>query len=1266
MNRIPALFLVLGLLAFSSFLNAQEQLAGYKFIENKGQWEDQVHFRTDLKAGHLYLEKTGILFDMIDGEQMDKMIRAHYDKSLPRNFDQLRHHAYRVDFVGMNEHVTVSEELQTREYYNYFQSPYKSKWASKAYGFHRVRYNELYPGIDLQFYSKIFNLKYDFIVQPNADPNQIKLNYKGADNVSIRNGRLHVFTEVNHIIEDKPYAYQVIDGNKVEVVCNYVLNDNTVSFEFPEGYDRTYELVIDPTLIFSTYSGSTANNFGYSATFDSKGFLYAASSAFGTGYPTTLGAYDETFNGGSGLAPGIDIAISKFDTSGTFLLYSTYIGGSSDELPHSLIVNSFDELFILGTTSSFDYPTTTGAYDTTFNGGTPKDLTNGLGADYPNGSDIIVSNLSSDGTTLLASTFIGGTGNDGLNSTTVACATNVLRYNYADEIRGEIDIDANNNVYVVSCTQSTDFPIVGSVFQPTYGGGLLDAVVVKLDNSLTNVIWSSYFGGEDHDAGYSLAIDSNEDLYITGGTNSDSLTVTSGVLDTAYAGGRADGFVTHIASNGQLLLNSSYVGSPAYDQSYFVELDRYDNVYLLGQTEITDSTFIENALFSNPGSGQFVKKMTPQLDSVIYATVFGNGSGISISPTAFLVDLCNKIYLSGWGGGTNAFSTCNAAGLTTGMPTTFDAYQATTDGSDHYVMVLEDDASALVYGSFFGGPVSQEHVDGGTSRFDRKGKVYQAMCAGCGSNSDMPIFPAGAVSATNNNSCNLGVFKMDFNLPVVVADFDTPPIGCSPFTYTFTNTSLSQNFTTYDWDFGDGSPGSTLENPTHTYNNAGTYTITLIVSDTATCNFGDTISKDITILGDTTYTLTGMDICPGDVEQIGLLPVPDTATTYEWVSGTGSLSDTTISNPFASPTTTTTYQLLIHSGVCTDTVFQTIVVNTTLLSVSNDTVLCNGSPGTTLYANSFGTSSEYIWSSNSSFTDTLNSSLGADSLVVSPTIPTMYYVQINNNGCTREDSIFVDLASSQMLVSANQFICEGDTTTLSVTNLNPSDTLTYDWSNDLDIISGDGTDEIIVAPVMGTWYYVESVNSAGCTLIDSVLVSVSGLTTAAVDAYADFDTIPDGVSVGLHVTPGGYTYSWTPTGTLDDPTSQHPVATPEETTTYIVTITDGPCTRRDTVIITVSDLICGQPDVYVPNAFTPDGNGQNDVVRVRGNNIRSMLFRIYDRWGELVFETTDQSVGWDGSFKGRDGDPAVYVYYLDIICIDEDEYFEKGNITLIR
>ena len=260
--------------------------------------------------------------------------------------------------------------------------------------------------------------------------------------------------------------------------------------------------------------------------------------------------------------------------------------------------------------------------------------------------------------------------------------------------------------------------------------------------------------------------------------------------------------MSEIKHNGNQLLHSTYYGSNEYDQVYFVDLDRNQNKYVFGQTEKQDSSFISNALWNIPGSGQFVSKFNPDLSSRIYSTVFGSGNGINISPTAFLVDLCNKMYLAGWGGTVNQYPTyANNAGFTNNMPISSDAFQSTTDGSDFYIMVLEDDASGLVYGSYFGGSSSSEHVDGGTSRFDRKGKIYQAVCAGCGNNSDLPIYPTNVVSATNNSSCNLGVFKMEFDLPFVLADFETPPIGCEPQTHQFNNTSVHNNTSIFNLGF---------------------------------------------------------------------------------------------------------------------------------------------------------------------------------------------------------------------------------------------------------------------------------------------------------------------------------------------------------------------------------------------------------------------------------------------------------------------------------
>ena len=165
------------------------------------------------------------------------------------------------------------------------------------------------------------------------------------------------------------------------------------------------------------------------------------------------------------------------------MIYSTYLGGDSDELPHSMVVNSSNELFIFGTTSSLNFPTTSGAYQTSFNGGTYYGV-GGLGVTFNNGSDIFVSKLSTDGGSLLSSTYIGGSENDGLNIHVP------INKNYADEVRGEIDIDKNNNVYIATCTKSTDFPVTNS-FQSVYNGDQ-EGCVFKMDNQLSTIVWSTF------------------------------------------------------------------------------------------------------------------------------------------------------------------------------------------------------------------------------------------------------------------------------------------------------------------------------------------------------------------------------------------------------------------------------------------------------------------------------------------------------------------------------------------------------------------------------------------------------------------------------------------------------------------------------------------------------------------------------------------------------------------------------------------------------
>jgi gliding motility-associated-like protein len=1397
---------------------------GLTFIENKNQWHKNVLYKADVPGGALFLEKNGFTYDFIDPLSYGNLRSGHgFEKSSESGL--IKAHCLKAVFPGANPEALISGSHSKEGYFNYFIGNDPLRWASNVRGFERIVYKEIFPFADLVVYSLGNSLKYDFRIKPGGDVSSVAIEYQGAEEIQLKSGNLLIKTSVNEILEQRPYAYQMVDGKEKKVECKFVLRGSLISFAFPKGYDTTKELIIDPVLIFSTFSGSFANNFGFTSTFDSKGYLYSGSIAFGSGYPVTVGAYDLTFNGGN-----VDIAVTKYDTTGTYRVYSTYLGGANgDEMPHSLVVNSNDELFIYGTTGSSDYPTTAGAFSTVFNGGPSLPLF-GLGVNFPLGTDIIVSKLSNDGSQLLASTFIGGTHNDGINWTSGTPSLNVLRYNYADEVRGEIDIDAQNNIFIVSCTRSTDFPIVGNTFQQTYGGGPLDGILIKMDNDLSNIIWSSYFGGSDHDAGYSLAINTEGDVYIAGGTNSSDFPVTPGALNSSLIGGRSDGFVLRVNAFGNTLMNSTFFGSSEYDQIYFVEADRRNDIYIFGQTEISDSTLIRNVNYAQEGGGQFVSKLTGSLDSLIFSTAFGSSPGSpNISPTAFMVDVCTKIYLSGWGGGTNRLGNLfNNASFTTGLPTTSDAFQSTTDGSDFYLMVLEQDASSLVFASFFGGSLSQEHVDGGTSRFDRKGKIYHAACAGCfygpespPGRSDFPIFPnPGAVSATNNSFCNSAVFKIDFALPMTVADyFDVQP-RCAPADIQFINSSIGSDSTTYLWSFGDNTT-STLRNPTHNYPNPGVYTVSLITFDPYSCNFSDTITKQLILLSDTSYTIPPVPSCGAGSVQIGLNPGNSVGLTYQWSPSEG-LSATNVPNPFATVTQDTEYTLILSNGLCRDTITQWVIVLNSTLTVSPDTFVCGQAPFT-LIASTSGDYPQYQWSSNPGFSDMLNSSLSDSTLTTSISDPTKFYVRARYGGCVLVDSVFVMYFNDIAYSLPNISVCLSDSITLG--NGSPSNpNLTYSWSpttglsnpliaspnaspsqttiyrllisngictdsiyqtvnvidlqlsfaSDTVFCSSDslalvanaygsalnflwstdplftdtlqfGPDSIVrvlpnygenfyylklmnsgcelsdsirvglreviidaqsvylcwrdsavlsarprnqeplnwlwldaagssignensitVSPAQTSSYIVRAENSYGCSGEANVLVTLSALNPETIRASASRDTVFRGESVILSANPLGYSYRWQPSENLSQPNSARTQATPSQTTLYSVTVSDSVCVFNDTVSVTYFEIVCADPFVFVPNSFSPNNDKINDVLFVRGLHIEELHFMIFNRWGEMVFETKDISIGWDGTYKGMAADPGVFVYYLNALCVDGQKYTAKGNVTLIR
>lgn len=1295
--KTPLIWSVYSLLLLVNTNFIAQEKTGIQFIENKGQLPAHVHFNLSLNSGDLYLEGTKNTFCLYNKSQYADLRHGKTKDTI------IKGHTYTIEFLNANSTPTLIKEKASTNYFNYFIGNDPKNWASEVRAYEKVGFQNLYPQIDVLYYSAYGQVKYDFIVNPQGNTQNIVFKIDGAFRTYLEKGHLVIETNVGKVIEQSPYAYQMVNGKEVQVACNYVLSNNTLSFEFPSGYDQTKQLVIDPVLTFSTFTGSSASNFGCTATYDDAGNMYVGGTVFGFGYPTTTGAFQTGFAGGN-----IDMGISKFSSNGANLVYSTFIGGSNNEIPHSLVVNSLNQLLILGTSGSANYPVIAGCYQTSFAGGSNLNLGGGYGFNYNLGCDMVVTKMAANGNSIVSSTFVGGSDNDGINF------GSLLHYNYGDAFRGEIIVDATDNVYVSSVTKSSNFPVSAGAPQSTYGGGGSDAVVFKLNNNLTNLIFSTYVGGNNFDAGYSVQLNQLNEIYITGGTMSANFPTTVGSLNPNYMGGTSDGFLTRIDVGGTSFVNSTFIGTSGLNQCFFVQTDLNNNVFVVGQT--VGGFPISPGVYANPNSGQFIQKLTQDLSTSLLSTTIGRGSGqVDISLTAFLVSDCNFIYLCGWGGSLNGNTSISAhatQSTTTGLPTFGGPFQSTTNGADFYLMVLAPDMANLLYATFFGGGVSAEHADGGTSRFDKNGKVYQAVCAGCGGNSDFPT-TAGAWSNFNNSTnCNLGAFK--FDLGSIVPTISLPqPFVCIPSSYQFNNNSTGAN--TFLWNFGDGTT-SNLFAPSHVYTDTGTYQVSLIASDSLNCLQPDTAFIMIDVFAVNNADVVSVDtICPNESVQLSA----SGGTMYQWIPSLY-LSDPTVSNPICTPPVTTNYMVIATDLCGSDTAYASVIVYNEQVSAMNDTIICIGN---SVQLNAYG-GTNYNW-----YPNTFMNNPGSQSPNVTPSSSQMYFVDITSPfGCLYKDSVLITVETNipipvlnndtticlgdfailtaqggntvqwspaSLVVNPNSFVtlanpvqntvfyaflsnsCGGilDSTSVQVIqifpSINPDTTICpgdtaflwasggdfYSWSPS-STIQNPTSESAFAFPSENTLYTVQISNLLGCTAALSTQVSIYQLpyVNAGVDVFQSY-----GVPVTLNGITNTTVYHWESIDSLSCIYCLNPTVRPEQSTNYILYVVDNNgCENSDTVRVILDGVL------YVPNTFTPNGDGINDFFVTLGKDVDEFQMFIFDRWGLLIFETTDMNVHWDGTFKGAPVPIDTYVWKIDYSDFQKNFYNLIGHVNVVR
>ena len=1269
-NKSYLLFFIVALLA-RPLLWAQPE-----FVENKGQWPQQVCFKTTLGAGTLWTERDALTYTVYNPDE----IRTLHGVSKQEQTQELHGHHYRLKFLGATGGGPEFTHALTQRYH-YYLGNNAEHHARDCRVFARGNVSHVYPQVDLVVYSSGNHLKYDWIIQPGGNPDVIRLAMEGAAwqlRKSAEGVEVVIETSVQTVIEKQPFAYQMVNGQMVQVTCNYRMRNNVLSYDLG-AYDTSKPLIIDPEVAFSTFIGSPANSWGFTACDDSQGNLIAGAAVFAENYPTTVGAFSSSFNGAAGNY--MDMAVSKFSSDGSTLLYSTYIGGSLQETPQSVVVDSEDNIILFGATGSADYPTMPGAYQSAFIGGPSLSMQDFFTSSHPFGCDIFLAKFGTDGS-LMASTFVGGYGSDGLNY------ADQLFYNYGDAFRGEVNVDENDNVIIASVTRSQDFPVTSG----SYGGGASDGVLFKLNPDLSSMLTGMFVGGSGADACYVVEFNPAGQLIVAGGTQSVNFPLVSPNAVDGVFSGETDGFIALLDPLNFGLVGGTLLGTTAYDQVYFAQSDNSGNIYAYGQT--TGTMSITAGCYGQPNSGQFISKYSPALDQLIWNTTIGTGNSgaIDISPTAFLVSNCEQIYFSGWGGFTNsnwcsgALNDCKAdESTTTGFPTTSDAFQSTTDGSDFYLGVLNPDATGLLYGSFLGGNVSKEHVDGGTSRFDKNGSVYHAVCAGCasgatsgtGGNDDFPTTPSAWSSTNDSQSCNLAVFRFDLSSVQAEASINGPTQVCVGENVAFENSTTGAS--TFEWDFGDGQT-SNLTEPVHQFSAGGSYTIQLIGSDNALCVTSDTTTIELEVVPDVAPTIQADDlICLGQNIQLQATGSPS----LHWLPN-ATLSALDIPNPTATPTSTTTYYLVDENVCDAETLSVVITVSSVDVQVQNTFDLCVGQQAQFVATGG----STYNWTPSTYLDD----ATVANPLCI-PTASTTYIVTATNaDGCEDDAQVVVNVFNTLPggQVYPDIALCEGEAVQLQALPGNswswypaqglnndllqdpvasPLDTTLYQVS--ITNPCGTGVDEVqinVIHPLVTAWgggsictgdsiaafasgaveYYwrptqfIASPDGSMAMLFPTTTTTfeVTGYdafncaSTASVDVFvfpvADIEAGPDAYfnapdSVMLYGNALGFPCYWWPSEGLSCDTCEQPLASPTSITVYHLAVTDEyGCVNEDSM--TVRPYF----PIYVPNSFTPNGDGVNDVFLVGGIKPTGFHLLIFDRWGNLVFETKDMDEPWLG------------------------------------
>ena len=660
------------------------------FIKNNGQEDTRAHFSTNYKGRRFFFSSDRITSVELEPEdepiqEPNDLTESPIQSGIPRNGV-----AVELSFVNANPNLTPEGVLPQPGYHHFYRGNDSTKWNNGVPHYKELRYPSVWEGVDLELSGGQEGLKMNWVLDEPDRVSSIRLHWAGADSLELdATGNLLVHHALGTLTDLSPIAYQEIDGERRPVDCVYRLNGSfDLGFELTGNYLDNTPLIIDPILMYATYLGGSLTENARGIAVDTVGCAYVTGTTSSVDFPVTPGAFQTTAGSGG------NAYVTKFSSDGSSLIYSTYLGGSNGASANSIFLDTQECAYITGSTSSTDFPITPGAYQTTPGGlyvtklapdGGSLIYSTYLGSTVGGSSDGIVvdpqghahvsgytadnnfpitpgafqttklgssntgfiTKFSTDGGSLIYSTFLGGTGQDIIN---------------------DITVDTQGYAYVTGATSSTDFPVTPGAFQTTFTGGSTFITKLALDGSA--LIYSTFLSGTSSSSGRSISVDTQGNSYITGRVDGPGFPVTANAFQTTYGGGVTDTFASKLSPGGESLIASTYLGGTVADVNYSGAIDMQGHIYAAGYT--TSPNF----------------PLTPE----VIPSVFGGGSNIYISIfSADLTKLLVSYCLGDWGAYNMTVGREGAVYVTgqtfsTGFPATPGAFQTTLNGaSDAFV-----------------------------------------------------------------------------------------------------------------------------------------------------------------------------------------------------------------------------------------------------------------------------------------------------------------------------------------------------------------------------------------------------------------------------------------------------------------------------------------------------------------------------------------------------------------------------------------------------